>query len=101
MLRGWYAIEVMMFLANIISNIIFVLARACSRIRILGTRTSAMVHTNTDMIEEQQVLICLFSCFISPFLSTLFMQSLGFTVYPELTNAVWEWLFNLMVLQLI
>ena len=70
MLRGWYAIEVLIFGANIISNIIFVLVRACSRIRILGTRTAAVVHTNTDMIEEQQVLLCLFSCFISPFLAT-------------------------------
>ena len=52
MLRGWYAVEVLMFCATIISNIVFVLARACSRIRILGTRTTAIVHSNTDMIEE-------------------------------------------------
>ena len=98
MLRGWYAIEVLMFCSNIVSNIIFVLTRSCSRIRILGTRSSAMVLSNTDMIEEQQVLICLFSCFIAPFLVTLSMFSFGFTVYQDVTNDVWEWLFNLMLL---
>ena len=53
MLRGWYAIEVCMFSGNVIANMIFVLTRSCSRIRILGTRTTAVVTTNTDMIEEQ------------------------------------------------
>ena len=53
MLRGWYAIEVLVFMSNIISNIIFILARSWSRIRILNTRTNAIVNPNTDMIEEQ------------------------------------------------
>lgn len=52
MLRGWYAIEVCMALATMISNMVFVLTRACSRIRIIGTRTTAVVHKDTDMIEE-------------------------------------------------
>ena len=53
MLRGWYALEVLLAFATIISNMVFVLTRACSRIRIIGTRTTAVVHKNTDMIEEQ------------------------------------------------
>ena len=53
MLRGWFAIEVLMFMAILVSNMVFVLARSCSRIRILGTRTTAVVHAGTDMIEEQ------------------------------------------------
>ena len=90
-----------MFCCNIVSNIIFVLTRSCSKIRILGTRSSATILSNTDMIEEQQVLICLFSSFITPFLVTLSMFSFGFTVYQDVTNDVWEWLFNLMILQLL
>ena len=101
MLRGWFAIEVLMFMANICSNIIFVLARACSRIRIFGTRTSAVVNSNTDMIEEQQVLLSLFSSFIAPLIVSFCLRAFGFDSYPELTNAVWEWLFILLVLQII
>ena len=52
MLKGWFAIEVLMVMAIIFSNVIFVMVRACSRVRILGTRTTAIVHQNTDMIEE-------------------------------------------------
>ena len=52
MLRGWYAIEVLMFMGNIFSNIIFILTRACSRIRILSLRTLTVAQLNTDMIEE-------------------------------------------------
>ena len=101
MLRGWFAIEVLMFTANICSNIVFVLARACSRIRILGTRTSAVVNSNTDMIEEQQVLLSLFSSFIAPLIVSFCLQAFGFDSYPELTNAVWEWLFILLILQIV
>ena len=100
MLRGWYSIEILMFTGNIVSNIVFVLTRSCSRIRILGTRTSAVVNSNTDMIEEQQVLLSLFSSFIAPFVVTFLLGSFGFDAYPELTNAVWEWLIILWILQL-
>ena len=49
MLRGWFAIEILMYMGQIFSNIVFVLTRACSRIRILGTLTTAIVHNNTDI----------------------------------------------------
>ena len=101
MLRGWFAIEVLMWLSIVISNVIFVAARSCSSIRILGTRSTAVVHSNTDMIEEQQILVCTFSSYIAPLIVTLCLQSFGFDAYPDVTNAVWEWLFNLLALQLI
>lgn len=97
MLRGWYAVEVLMALATIISNMVFVLARGCSRIRIIGTRTTAVVHKDTDMLEEQHILVCLFSSFIAPLIISICLFTFGFESYPELTNTVWEWLFNLMV----
>ena len=100
MLRGWYAIEVLVFMSNIISNIIFILARSWSRIRILNTRTNAVVNPNTDMIEEQQILVSLFSSFITPFIVSLCLMLFGFDSYPKLTNEVWEWLFFCMLLQL-
>ena len=50
MLLFWFAIEVLMFLANIISNMIFVLIRSFSRSRIyLITKGS---KTEKDMIED-------------------------------------------------
>ena len=100
MLSGWYAIEVLVFMSNIISNIIFILARSLSKIRILNTRTNAIVNSNTDMIEEQQILVSLFSSFITPFLVSLCLMLFGFEYYPKITNAVWEWLFFCMLLQL-
>ena len=98
MLSGWYAIEVLVFMSNIISNIIFILARSWSKIRILNTRTNAIVNSNTDMIEEQQILVSLFSSFITPFLVSLCLMLFGFEYYPKITNAVWEWLFFCMLL---
>ena len=95
MLRGWFAIEVLLFMATLFSNIIFVLVHQCSKIRIRGTRNTALVHQYTDLIEEQQILVCLFCCFIAPYFVTAWMQSFGFAAYPELSNRVWEFLFNL------
>ena len=52
------------------------------------------------MIEEQQILVSLFSSFITPFIVSLCLMLFGFDSYPKVTNQVWEWLFFCMLLQL-
>jgi len=103
MLRGWFAIEVLMFMGQIFSNTVFLLTRACSKIRILGTRTSGLAanNANSDMVEEQQVLLSLFSSYIAPLICTFCLFSMGFDAYPDVSNRIWDSMFSLMVFQLI
>ena len=51
--RSWYALEVLYFMANITSNVFFIMLRFCSGIRIIGSRPKTIVTKDSDMIEEQ------------------------------------------------
>ena len=43
----------------------------------------------------------LFSSFIAPLIVSSCLESFGFDSYPDVTKAVWEWLFFLLVFQLL
>ena len=76
-LRFWLQLEVLVFCANIVSNIIFLAFRSCSHRRLDLTPSSDKGHSS-DLLEQQQVLMGLCSSYITPF----------FVTY-SITNADW------------
>ena len=92
MLLSWFAIEGLMFFANIISNMIYVFTYSCSkknRIRLINKNE----NSNTDMLSEHQVLISLVSSYFSPTIVTLCLAIFGLEAYPGLSNEVWARIF--------
>ena len=65
-LKFWLYIEMLIFFANVASNIIFMLFRSCSNSRIYSSSTK----NNDEGIEKHQTLVSLFSAFLSPFIVT-------------------------------
>ena len=65
-IKFWLYIEIIVFFANVASNMIFMLYRSCSKARVYS---SAAVNNN-EGIEKHQLLVSLCSAFFCPLVAT-------------------------------
>ena len=86
-LRFWLELEVLMFCANVASNILFLALRSCSRRR-LDLTPSIDSNPTGDTIDEQQVLMGLVSSYITPFFVTYCFMKDEWKEYEDLDDSV-------------
>ena len=80
----WLKLEVLMFCANILANIVFLLLRSCSRSRIELAAKEEDKHESEDAVERQQKLVGLFSSCMTPLIATLCISRFEWTEYGEI-----------------
>ena len=66
-LKFWLFIELIIFFANVASNIVFILYRSCSNARIYSSSTGNV----EEGIEKHQLLVSMCSAFFTPFIGAL------------------------------
>ena len=66
-LKFWLFIELIIFFANVASNIVFMLYRSCSNARIYSSTTGNI----EEGIEKHQLLVSMCSAFFTPFIGAL------------------------------
>ena len=66
-MKFWLFIELIIFFANVASNIVFMLYRSCSNARIYSSTTLNI----EEGIEKHQLLVSICSSFFSPFIGAL------------------------------